>query len=272
MAFELQHVSTGYEHKIISKDVDIRIPLEKVTALIGSNGCGKSTLLKTICRIIAPKGGSVILNGEDIHKKDTKELAKQLAILPQNPMAPGSLTVRDLISYGRAPHKSGILQRESQRDRELIDWAIDVTDLHNFAHTPIQNLSGGQRQRAWIAMAIAQDTDILFLDEPTSYLDISHQMDVLELVERLNQEYKKTVIMVIHELNQAARYADHIIAMKDGDVHFQGTPHEVLTEEMLSKIFGVDSIILNDPRTNRPYCIAYTHASVEKAKQVGGAL
>lgn len=263
MAFEVKNLSTGYEKNIISTDLNIEIPLGKVTALIGGNGCGKSTMLKTICRIIKPLAGEVILDGKAIHEMDTKKLAKQVAILPQNPQAPGTLTVRDLISYGRAPHKSGLLQRETEKDKELIDWAIEVTDLKEYVHRPIQNLSGGQRQRAWIAMAIAQDTDILFLDEPTSYLDISHQMDVLELVEMLNKKYNKTIIMVIHELNQAARYADHIIAMKKGKIYFQGSPFEVFTNEMLSHIFGIDSIILNDPRTNRPYCVAYTKKSSE---------
>ena len=223
MQLEVKNLTAGYGDTKIIENLNLTIPEGKVTALIGANGCGKSTLLKTICRIIPFMGGEVLLDGKRIDSYDTRQLAKQMAILPQNPTAPGELTVRELVMYGR-----------------------------------INNMSGGQRQRAWIAMAIAQNTDILFLDEPTSFLDVSHQMDVLHLVEHLNKKYNKTIIMVIHELNEAARFADYLVAMKKGCIMYEGTPNEIFHNDMLMDVFGIDSHIMNDPRTNRPFCIPYS--------------
>lgn len=259
----IEGLRTGYDKTVIIDNLNLTIPRGKVTALIGSNGCGKSTLLKTICRIITPMSGTVYLDGQDIHKENTKVLAKKIAILPQHPTAPEGLTIRELIAYGRAPYKNGVFTRMKREDRDIINWALKVTHLEDLADRPIHRLSGGQRQRAWIAMAIAQDTEILFLDEPTSFLDIAHQLEVLQLVAELNKTYGKTIIMVLHELNQAARFADHIIAMKDGAVRFEGSPETVFMAEMLADVFGITAMIMKDPLTRLPFCIP---------QNVGGSL
>lgn len=251
----IENLTTGYDKKVIIEDLNLTIPRGKITTLIGANGCGKSTLLKTICRIIKPMGGSVYLDGESIHDVPTHELARKLAILPQHPTAPEGLTVRELISYGRAPYRNGIFSKVNKEDKEYVNWALEVTHLQELAERPIHSLSGGQRQRAWIAMAVAQDTDILFLDEPTSFLDIAHQLEVLQLVDYLNTKFGKTIVMVLHELNQAARFADNIIAMKNGEVLFQGTPETVFTDEMLRDVFNITAMIMRDPVTRMPFCI-----------------
>ena len=258
MQLELKNITTGYDGRPIIKDLSLTIPEGKVTALIGANGCGKSTLLKTICRIIEPMSGQVLLDGQDMHAMNSRELAKKVAILPQNPSAPGALTGRDLVMYGRAPHKGSLFSRSTKKDHEMVEWALAETDLLEYADRGIENMSGGQRQRAWIAMAIAQDTDILFLDEPTSFLDVAHQMDVLHMVEQLNKKYGKTIVMVIHELNEAARFADYLVAMRTGEILYQGTPYDVFHNDMLKDVFGIDATIMNDPRTNRPFCIPYS--------------
>ncbi len=258
MKLEVKNLTTGYGDTKIIENLNLTIPEGKVTALIGANGCGKSTLLKTICRIIRPMDGDVLLDGKSIGDYGSRELAKKVAILPQNPTAPGEITVRELVMYGRAPHQGSLFARTTKEDKEIVQWALKETELLPFADRGITHMSGGQRQRAWIAMAIAQNTDILFLDEPTSFLDVSHQMDVLHLVEHLNKTYNKTIVMVIHELNEAARFADYLVAMKDGKIQYEGTPLEVFHNEMLKDVFGVDSTIMNDPKTNRPFCIPYS--------------
>ena len=238
-------------------DVSLTVPQGTVCAIIGPSGCGKSTLLKTLCRIQPPLGGEVLLDGRSIFSEDSRELAQKVAILPQNPMAPAGLTVRELVNYGRAPHRSRFFARTTQEDKRMVEWALQETDITAFADRPVEALSGGQRQRAWIAMAIAQDTEILFLDEPTSFLDVAHQMDVLTLVRHLNTAYGKTIVMVIHEINEAARFADYLLAMRHGTLLYEGTPEEVFTKEMLADVFGIDAELLRDPRTDRPYCIPY---------------
>ncbi|WP_251421522.1 ABC transporter ATP-binding protein [Veillonella agrestimuris] len=258
MKLEVKNLTTGYGETKIIENLNLTIPEGKITALIGANGCGKSTLLKTICRIIPAMDGDVLLDGKRVDSYDSRELAKRMAILPQNPSAPGELTVRELVMYGRAPHQGSLFARSTKEDREMVEWALKETDLLDYADRGINNMSGGQRQRAWIAMAIAQNTDILFLDEPTSFLDVSHQMDVLHLVDLLNKKYNKTIIMVIHELNEAARFADYLVAMKKGRILYEGTPYEIFHNDMLMDVFGIDSTIMNDPRTNRPFCIPYS--------------
>lgn len=258
MKLEVKNLTTGYGETKIIENLNLTIPEGKITALIGANGCGKSTLLKTICRIIPAMDGDVLLDGKRVDSYDSRELAKRMAILPQNPSAPGELTVRELVMYGRAPHQGSLFARSTKEDREMVEWALKETDLLDYADRGINNMSGGQRQRAWIAMAIAQNTDILFLDEPTSFLDVSHQMDVLHLVDLLNKKYNKTIIMVIHELNEAARFADYLVAMKKGRILYEGTPYEIFHNDMLMDVFSIDSTIMNDPRTNRPFCIPYS--------------
>ncbi|WP_455919211.1 ABC transporter ATP-binding protein [Priestia megaterium] len=251
---EKLHISYG--ERLIVKNLSVNIPDKKITTIIGSNGCGKSTLLKAITRIISHQSGSVILDGENISKEHTKSLAKKMAILPQTPESASGLTVGELVSYGRFPYQKGF-GRLSKEDYQKIDWALEVTGIKDYKFRLVDSLSGGQRQRVWIAMALAQETDIIFLDEPTTYLDMAHQLEVLELLQKLNKEQERTVVMVLHDLNQAARFADYIIALKDGEIVKAGTCNEVITHDVLKKVFHIDAEIGRDPRTNKPMCITY---------------
>ncbi|MED4018283.1 ABC transporter ATP-binding protein [Sutcliffiella cohnii] len=249
-------LTIGYGEQLIVKDLTIEIPDKKITTIIGPNGCGKSTLLKAITRIISYQSGSVILDGENILKENTKELAKKMAILPQTPESTSGLTVGELVSYGRFPYQKGF-GRLTKRDYEVIDWAIEVTGTTDFKYRTVDALSGGQRQRVWIAMALAQETEIIFLDEPTTYLDMAHQLEVLELLQQLNKEQSRTIVMVLHDLNQAARFADYIVALKNGSIVKAGTCEEIITSEVLREVFHIDALISNDPRTNKPICMTY---------------
>ncbi|HZG71908.1 MAG TPA: ABC transporter ATP-binding protein [Chondromyces sp.] len=251
-----EQLHIGYGERLIVKDLSITIPDKKITTIIGANGCGKSTLLKAMTRIIPPQSGSIILDGESILKEDTKLLARKMAILPQTPESAAGLTVGELVSYGRFPYQKGF-GRLTKKDLEVIHWALDVTGTADYQYQPVDALSGGQRQRVWIAMALAQETEMIFLDEPTTYLDMAHQLEVLELLQKLNQEEGRTIVMVLHDLNQAARFADCIIAMKDGQIVKAGTSEEVMTKDVLRKVFHIDAEIGRDPRTNKPMCITY---------------
>lgn len=246
----------SYGERLIIKDLSIEIPDKKVTAIIGPNGCGKSTLLKAITRIISHQSGTVVLDGENIAKKNTKILAKKMAILPQTPESASGLTVGELVSYGRFPYQNGF-GRLTKKDYEVIDWALDVTGTIDFKFRPVDALSGGQRQRVWIAMALAQETEIIFLDEPTTYLDMAHQLEVLELLQNLHLEQERTIVMVLHDLNQAARFADYIIALKDGEIVKAGNCEEIMTHSVLKEVFQIDAEIGRDPRTNKPMCVTY---------------
>ena len=248
--------SVGYGERVVIEPMDVTVPAGKVTAVIGPNGCGKSTLLKALARTMPLRGGSVYLNGRAIAELPTVEVARQMALLPQSPQAPGGLTVGELVAYGRYPHQRG-LGRLTRDDRAIIDWALGLTRLGALAERPLDALSGGQRQRAWIAMALAQDTGLILLDEPTTYLDMAHQLEVLELLRALNREQGKTIALVIHELNLAARFADWMIALRDGAVRAAGTPAEVMTAPMLRDVFGLDALIEPDPWTGRPSLVSY---------------
>jgi iron complex transport system ATP-binding protein len=249
-------LSIGYGEALIVKNLSIEIPDKKITTIIGPNGCGKSTLLKAISRIISHQSGNILLDGNDISKVNTKLLAKQMAILPQTPESASGLTVGELVSYGRFPYQKGF-GRLTKKDYEVIDWALEVTGTIDFKFRPVDALSGGQRQRVWIAMALAQETEIIFLDEPTTYLDMAHQLEVLELLQKLNYEQERTIVMVLHDLNQAARFADHIIALKDGEIVKAGNCDEVISHKVLKKVFNIDAVIGHDPRTGKPMCITY---------------
>jgi iron complex transport system ATP-binding protein len=253
-------LSIGYAEATIVNNLNLSIPTGKITALVGANGSGKSTILKTMARIMKPKSGTVMLDGKSIHNFSTKEVARQLAILPQNPTAPDGLTVSELVSYGRFPHQKGF-GTMTPEDRSIISNAISVTGMEPFHDRPIDRLSGGQRQRAWIAMALAQETDILFLDEPTTFLDMAHQLEVLQLLQRLNEEEGRTIIMVVHDLNHATRYAQHMVAIKSGTVISEGSPVEVMTPNVLREVFGIEADIVPDPRTGVPLCIPYELAA-----------
>ncbi|MBE6066787.1 MAG: ABC transporter ATP-binding protein [Clostridium lundense] len=251
-----KNLSISYGNIDIVKDLNLNIPKGKITTIIGANGCGKSTILKTIARILQPKSGAIYVNGKDIQGQSSKEIAKVMAVLPQTPQAPKGLTVDELVAYGRFPHQSGFgkLQKE---DREVIDWALEVTGIKEYKNRPIEALSGGQRQRVWIAMALAQETEILLLDEPTTYLDLAHQLEILKLLQDLNKKQNRTIVMVIHELNNAARFADYMVGVKKGKIVCHGSAEEVMTKENLKEIFNIDAEVVKDPRDNKPVCITY---------------
>ncbi|MBO7748490.1 ABC transporter ATP-binding protein [Paenibacillus sp. MWE-103] len=258
-AMHTKNLNIGYEERLIVEDLNITIPKGKITALVGANGSGKSTILKTLARLMAPSAGSVMLDGKSIHKQSTKEVAKQLAILPQTPTAPDGLTVSELVSYGRFPYQRGFGSL-TKEDRSVIHWAVESTGLVEFKDRPIDRLSGGQRQRAWIAMALAQQTDLLFLDEPTTYLDMAHQLEVLELLQELNATAGRTIVMVVHDLNHASRYAQHMVAIKKGQVVSVGSPQTVMTKDVLREVFGIETDIIPDPRTGVPLCFPFALA------------
>lgn len=251
-----KELKVGYDGRIIVPSFDISINAGKITSVIGANGCGKSTVLKAIGRIIPSESGCVIINGNDIASMKNRDIAKQMAILPQTPTAPGTLTCHELVAYGRFPYQKG-LGKLSKEDKAIVEWALEVTNMSEFCDRPIASLSGGQRQRVWIAMALAQQTGIILLDEPTTYLDLAHQLEVLELLKRLNEQEGTTIVMVLHDLNLASRYSDYLLAMRDGQIEGYGVPSEVMTEKMLSECFGIDGDIIEDKRSGKPLCISY---------------
>ena len=250
------NLTIAYNKNIIINNLDIVIPERKITSIIGPNGCGKSTLLKAIGRILKPERGSVYLDGIDIYTLNTKEVAKKMSILPQSPKAPSGITVGELVSYGRFPHQHG-LKKLTVEDKKIIQWAMDITKLSEYEVTLVDNLSGGQRQRVWIAMALAQQTDIILLDEPTTYLDLAYQLEILELLYRLNKEQGCTIAMVLHDLNLASRFSDYIIAMRSGKIIEYGTPDEVICEDVLKKTFNINADIIKDSTSKKPICISY---------------
>lgn len=246
----------SYGQNTIIPKLDLQIAKGKITSIIGANGCGKSTLLRALARLLPAQSGDIELYGQALHTLPNKEIARRLAILPQGPVAPESLSVQELVWFGRYPHQGRFPVRRAS-DQEAVDWALEQTGMHIFADHLLEMLSGGQRQRAWIAMSLAQQTDILLLDEPTTYLDLSHQLEVLQLVQELNLEQGKTVIMVLHELNQAVRYSDEIIALRRGEIYAQGPADQILTHDLLRDVFDLKGHILSDPDTQKPYIIPY---------------
>lgn len=251
-----EHISVAYEDKVILKDLSLDLLDGNITTIIGSNGCGKSTLLKALTRIQAIKSGQILIDGETIAKLSTKEVAKKIALLPQVLEATEGISVYELVSYGRFPHQK-YLGNLTSFDRDKIHWAMEVTRVTPYANLDVDSLSGGQRQRVWIAMALAQDTDTIFLDEPTTYLDMNHQLEILELLYRLNQENHKTIIMVLHDLNLAARFSDCLVAMKDGEIKYQRSAEEIMTDAILKDIFHIKAQIVTDPIFNRPTLLSY---------------
>lgn len=251
-----ERLDIAYEETTIVKALNMKIPHGKITSIIGPNGCGKSTVLKAVGRILQPKNGVVYLNGENIRNLSTREVAKRMGILPQTPTAPSGLTVSELVAYGRFPHQKGF-GKLTPEDRDIIQWALSVTKLMEFEHREVDTLSGGQRQRVWIAMALAQQSDLILLDEPTTYLDLSHQLEVLKLLYDLNRKQGCTIAMVLHDLNLAARFSDHMIAIRSGKIIKYGSPEEVITPDVLREAFSIDADIVREPRTGRPVCITY---------------
>lgn len=256
MRMQVSNVEVGYDRKVIVNGLTIEIPDGQITTIIGSNGCGKSTLLKAMTRIIPYQKGQVFLDGAEIQKKNTKELARELSILPQTQDSAVGLLVEELVSYGRFPYQSGFGNLKKE-DKEIIDWAMKSTNTYEFKDHFVDELSGGQKQRVWIAMALAQNTDIIFLDEPTTYLDMAHQLEVLELLQKLNIQENRTIVMVLHDLNHAARFSQFMIALENGNLVKAGTPEEVMTPEVLKRVFKIDAVISEDPRTCKPICTTY---------------
>ncbi|MEV0885041.1 ABC transporter ATP-binding protein [Streptomyces microflavus] len=251
---EARDVRLGYGDREIVPGLSVTVPPGRITVIVGPNACGKSTLLRAMARLLAPSAGAVLLNGRSIQEMPTKEVAAVLGILPQSPTAPEGITVSDMVGRGRYPHQ-GFFRRWSAEDDEAVAQALLSTDVLELADRPVDELSGGQRQRVWIAMALAQRTDILLLDEPTTFLDASHQLDVLDLLTDLNRERGVTMVAVLHDLNLACRYADHMIAMKDGRILAEGRPADIVTEELVGEVFGMRCSVIEDPASATPMVV-----------------
>ncbi|MFE2310041.1 ABC transporter ATP-binding protein [Streptomyces sp. NPDC059411] len=247
-------LTLAYEDRVVVEDLDLSVPDGRVTVIVGPNACGKSTTLRALGRLLRPRAGAVVLDGEALASLPTRRIARTIGLLPQSPVAPEAITVADLVARGRQPHQHW-WQQWSEADEKAVVDAMARTSVSDLADRPVDALSGGQRQRVWIAMALAQDTDILLLDEPTTFLDIAHQVEVLDLVRRLNHDRGRTVVAVLHDLNQAARYADHLVAMKSGRVVAEGPPSEVVTADLVREVFGLDSMVIPDPVTGSPLII-----------------
>jgi iron complex transport system ATP-binding protein len=246
-----EELSLAYGERTVIEGLDLAVPAGRITAIVGANACGKSTLLRSMSRLLSPKAGQVLLDGRAVHRMPARELARTLGLLPQSPIAPEGITVADLIGRGRHPHQ-GVFSRWSREDDAAVAAALEATHTVELADRAVDELSGGQRQRVWIAMALAQQTDLLLLDEPTTFLDVAHQVEVLDLLTDLNRTRGTTIVMVLHDLNLAARYADHLVALADGRVHAAGTPTEVLTEDCVRAVFGLDSTVIVDPTSGAP--------------------
>ncbi|MFF7790349.1 ATP-binding cassette domain-containing protein [Streptomyces sp. NPDC007991] len=258
-------VTVGYGARTVIDDLDVAIPPGVITTIIGPNGCGKSTLLRTLSRLLRPSRGTVVLDGDDIARLRTRDVARKLGLLPQAPVAPEGLTVADLVARGRHPHQSWLRQWSSD-DADVVARALAMTGVSDLADRPVDALSGGQRQRVWISMTLAQGTDLLLLDEPTTYLDLAHAMEVLDLVDDLH-ESGRTVVMVLHDLNLAARYSDNLVVMRAGSILAQGHPRDVLTAELLHEAFGLNAKVIDDPVGDRPLIvpIGRTHVQLDQS-------
>jgi iron complex transport system ATP-binding protein len=249
----------AYDEAEVVRGLDLEVPRASVTAVVGANGCGKSTLLRALARLLAPRSGTVLLDGREIAKVPTRDIARRLGMLPQSPTAPDSLTVEDLVARGRYPHQ-GLFRQWSPDDEAAVEEALAATGTLELRARPIDELSGGQRQRAWIAMTLAQQTELLLLDEPTTFLDLAHQIDVLSLLDELVAERGRTVVMVLHDLNQACRYADQLVALCDGRVHAAGPPGDVVDAAFVREVFGLEAEVVADPVTGTPLCVPVVHS------------
>ncbi|MGH1503266.1 MAG: ABC transporter ATP-binding protein [Acidimicrobiales bacterium] len=254
MRLRADDVTLAYDGHVVADRLALGVPDGEVTVIVGPNACGKSTLLRALSRLLKPAAGSVVLDGLDIHRVPTKAVAKKLGLLPQSPVAPEGITVADLVGRGRTPHQS-LFQQWSADDEAAVLEALNATGTLDLAERSVDELSGGQRQRVWIAMALAQDTELLLLDEPTTFLDITHQVEVLDLVARLNRQRGRTVVIVLHDLNLACRYAHHLVAMRAGEIVTAGRPAEVITAETVRSVFGLDCIVVDDPVTGTPLVV-----------------
>ena len=249
-----EHVSLAYDHRLVCDTLSVAIPHGKITVIVGANACGKSTLLRGLARLLQPTAGTVLLDGRDIHRLPTKQVATRLGILPQQPIAPEGITVSDLVSRGRNPHQR-FFRQWSQADEAAVEQALHLTRTADLADHSVDELSGGQRQRVWIALALAQDTPLMLLDEPTTFLDLAHQIDILDLLAELNEADSRTIVLVLHDLNLACRYAHHLIAMRDGRIVTEGPPDDVVTADLVADVFDLPSRVIPDPVTGTPLVI-----------------
>jgi iron complex transport system ATP-binding protein len=249
-----ERLTLAYGDREVVHSLDLAVPRGQVTAIVGANGCGKSTLLRGLARLMTPRDGSVALDDKPLHDWSTKSIARRLAILPQSPLAPEGLTVEDLVARGRYPHQT-LLRQWSREDERAVDDALAATGTTELRRRRLDELSGGQRQRAWIAMTLAQETEILLLDEPTTFLDLAHQIEVLDLLAGLAADHGRTVVMVLHDLNQACRYADHLVALRDGRIHADGPPGDVVSEALVEQVFGLPVRVVEDPVAGTPLCV-----------------
>jgi len=244
-------VTLAYGDRTIIEGLDLRVAPGKITSIVGANGCGKSTLLRSLARLLSPASGQIVLDGKSVHSRPTKEVARVLGLLPQSPIAPEGIAVADLVGRGRHPHQK-VLARWTAHDYEVVADALAATGIADLADRSVDELSGGQRQRVWIAMALAQETDILLLDEPTTFLDVAHQVEVLDLLTDLSVSRGTTIVMVLHDLNLAARYSDELVAMRGGQVHALGAPDDILTHTLVEEVFGMANQITTDPVSGKP--------------------
>jgi iron complex transport system ATP-binding protein len=249
--FRAHDLTLAYGDRVVVEELDLALAPGRITAIVGANGCGKSTLLRALARLVPPKSGQVVLDGAALHRRPAREVARTLGLLPQSPVAPEGITVADLVGRGRHPHQR-LLARFSPADYTAVAAALEATGTLELAERSVDELSGGQRQRVWIAMALAQETDILLLDEPTTFLDVAHQIDVLDLLTDLNRERGTTVVMVLHDLNLASRYADELVAVRDGQVLASGAPRDIVPPALVEEVFGLASIVLPDPVSGAP--------------------
>jgi len=254
LELKAEHLQLAYDQHQVVADLSVQIPSGRVTAIVGANACGKSTLLRGLARLLKPRGGVVYLDGHDIHRMPTKQVAKQLGLLPQTPTSPEGITVTDLVARGRYPHQS-LFRQWTRADEEAVASAMSATEVLDLASRPVDELSGGQRQRVWIAMALAQDTAIMLLDEPTTFLDLAHQVEILDLLTDLNQQDGRTIVLVLHDLNHACRYSHHLIAMREGAIVAQGPPSTVITRDLVGEVFGLRCQVTPDPVSHTPMVI-----------------
>jgi iron complex transport system ATP-binding protein len=266
-----QGVTLAYDGDPVVVDLDVEIPDGAITAIVGPNACGKSTLLRALARLMRPRRGTIYLDGEAIHRQPTRDVAKQLGLLPQGPTAPEGLTVEDLIARGRFPYQRWF-EQWGEEDAVAVERALALTEMSPLRDRRVDELSGGQRQRAWIAMALAQDTPIMLLDEPTTFLDVAHRLEVLDLLADLNETEGRTIVIVLHDLNEACRYAHHLIAMKKGAIAAEGPPQELVTESLVAEVFGVRCKIFTDPIAGCPLYVPHARDSSKDVEQSGNRL